>query len=232
MDDLIFITSISPAESCVEKQKRAIASWKKLGIKSYSVNCKQEINKLSSIYSDIIFIEASETAEKLYTKPYIFINDLLDKGKSLTNHLMCIINADIILEDNKEKFIQFCELCNNNLVFAARYNFSNTLEDAVKEPWGLDIFLFPKKYVDIFKKKDYAMGQPFWDLWFPCVFVANKIPITFYDKSLFYHKIHPFDWTLETWKVLEKVFNEEFNTWDINAMDKYWNTIKTATIIK
>ena len=231
MDKLIFITSVSPSDKCIEKQKTAIDSWDKLGIKSYSVNNKKEIEKLSSIYTNITFVETNNTSEKVYGKPYVYINELLNKGVELSDELICIINADIIVEDNKKKFDEFCNLCNNNLVFAARYNYEQTISDAIKEPWGLDIFLFPEKYASVFKVKEYAMGQPFWDLWFPCVFVANKIPIVFYDKPLFYHKRHELDWTLETWKILEKVFNEEFDTWKVDAMDKYWNTIKTATII-
>ena len=232
MKDVIFITSLSPSGVCIARQKAALNSWAALGLKCYSVNCKKEIEVLSETYSNINFIETETTAELEYGKPYVYINDILDKAGAIADSLICIINSDIIIENNVEKLNEFLKLSNDNLVFAPRYDFNDNISNSVKQAWGIDIFLFDKKHISLFKKQKYALGQPFWDLWFPMVFVANKVPTIFYDKPHFYHKLHTVAWSIETWKELCVVFDEEFQTQHVNPEGKYWKVINSSTIIK
>ena len=229
----MFLTSISPDEASIDRQLKAIKSWDNLAI-IYSVNIKQEIQKLKTIFTMVNFIETVNTGEEYFKKPYVYINELLIQARNIVKDgLICLINSDILIDENINKLDDFYNLCNgDNLVMANRYDFNNQILDGSIQEWGIDVFLFHSKFVSFFNQKIYCLGQPWWDLWLPSTICSKGIDLIHYKKPLFYHKNHENRWNSENYEYLHKEFDKEFYTEKLNSSEKYFLTIKKAKVIQ
>jgi hypothetical protein len=142
-------TTINPNDVS-ETQLNAISSWTKK-YKVYSVNRRDEIEKIKDIYKDVTFIETDDTY--LYkNKKLIKLNAILDSIRKVSNGLTAIINSDIILTDELDINIKNRYLI-NGIFIGTRYE----LDNGKKYPfiYGYDIFIFNSKYAALFKNEKY-----------------------------------------------------------------------------
>ncbi len=212
---MIFITSFAPGESFVERQTKALSSWKKLGVKVVSLNSIEDIKKLTGLY-DVEFVSTENTSEHIFKKPYVKINALLEYGGSQNeSDIICLINSDIELLHNPEIISTIESKAAEGLVLASRYNYIERHSDAMLEPWGIDIFAMNKKFTPIFPKTVFSMGQCAWDYWVPLHFMKNKLPIHHILSPVSFHKRHDLNWDVngwsDVWRLLldEKLFHPE-----------------------
>jgi FkbM family methyltransferase len=212
---MIFITSFAPGESFVERQTKALSSWKKLGVKVVSLNSIDDIKKLTGLY-DVEFVSTENTSEHIFKKPYVKINALLDYGGSQNeSDIICLINSDIELLHNAEIISTIESKAAEGLVLASRYNYIEQHSDSMLEPYGIDIFAMHKKFTSIFPKTVFSMGQCAWDYWVPLHFMKNKLPIHHILSPVSFHKRHDLNWDLngwsDVWRLLldEKLFHPE-----------------------
>ena len=185
-------TTINPNEN-FDNQNEAILSWS-TKYKVYSVNTKNDIEKINNLYPSVIFIET----EDIYIhkeKQLIKLNAILNAVKSKSIDNCIIVNSDIILKNDiilNEKYLE------NGLIIGSRYEISDD-KPAYEYDSGYDIFIFNKKYTDCFYNKNYVIGMPWWDFWIPII--ANKYPLSVYHISypIFYHNTHKINYDLDTW---------------------------------
>ena len=132
-------TTINPNDFS-DTQLNAISSWTKK-YKVYSVNRKDEIERIKDIYKNVNFIETDDTY--LYkNKKLIKLNSILDSIEKVSTGVSAIINSDIILTDGLDINIKNRYLI-NGIFIGTRYE----LDNGEKYPfiYGYDIFIFNSK---------------------------------------------------------------------------------------
>ena len=186
-------TTINPNDLS-DTQLNAISSWTKK-YKVYSVNTKEEIERIKDIYKDVSFIETDNTY--LYkNKKLIKLNSILDAIEKTTDGISAIINSDIILNDEVELNIKNRYLI-NGIFIGTRYE----LDNGKKYPfiYGYDIFIFNSKYSNVFKNDNYVIGMPWWDYWFPICALKNRLNIYHIKDEIIYHKTHKTNYDTNIW---------------------------------
>jgi hypothetical protein len=186
-------TTINPNDLS-DTQLNAISSWTKK-YKVYSVNRKEEIERIKDIYKDVNFIETDDIY--LYKgKNLIKLNAILDSIRKVSNGLSAIINSDIILTDELEINIKSRYLI-NGIFIGTRYE----LDNGKKYPfiYGYDIFIFNSKYASLFKNEKYVIGMPWWDYWVPICALKNRLNVYHIKDEIIYHKTHETNYEYKIW---------------------------------
>jgi len=186
-------TTINPNDLS-DTQLNAISSWTKK-YKVYSVNRKEEIERIKDIYKNVNFIETDDIY--LYKgKNLIKLNAILDSIRKVSNGLAAIINSDIILTDELEINIKSRYLI-NGIFIGTRYE----LDNGKKYPfiYGYDIFIFNSKYAPIFNNEKYVIGMPWWDYWVPICALKNRLNVYHIKDEIIYHKTHKTNYEHKIW---------------------------------
>jgi len=193
-DDTITVaTSIAPRG--IEKQLNAINSWRRLGLQIISVNSSDEIEYLSSIFSEVTFIQTDRTAADILGKPFVYVDDLLKALRATCSRICGIINSDIIL-NNSEDILPFLRReCRNTLIYGQR-NEIKTLSSSNLTPYyyGRDYFFFEKGFIDCIPSSNFFMGTPWWDWWFPLIAVSAGIRLVQPLELIAHHLSHRQAW--------------------------------------
>lgn len=212
---MIFITSISPSHINQDSQFKAVNSWLKLGVKVYSLNCDMEQDLLKDKYKDVTFVQVKRTREDLFKKSVIPINQLIDFGVRCEDNkdgLIVLINSDIILEENKEKFEKFKSYVNQGFVYVTRHNYNEVMKSCIPESWGIDVFAFHKRIGNIFPRNEvFCMGVCFWDYWLPFVAMNKGVKLFWINEKWAYHKTHKLQWNRNHWQICVNAFRKENN---------------------
>ena len=209
-------TTINPNGN-FEAQNEAMSSWaSKFSV--YSVNTKNDIDKIKDLYPYIKFIETEEIY--LYNnKKLVKLNAILEAIKNSDKEYVCIVNSDIILNTNidvssllKDKYLD------KGLIVSTRFEL-----DEDKDPYpftaGYDIFIFNKKNVNLFLNKKYVIGMPWWDYWMPIISNKNQFNIYHISNRYIYHRTHQTNYDVDIW--------EEFGQYlykDIVTKKGRWST--------
>ena len=186
-------TTINPNDLS-NTQLNAISSWTKK-YKVYSVNRKEEIERIKDIYKDVNFIETDDTY--LYkNKKLIKLDSILDSIEKVSSGVSAIINSDIILTDKLDINIKSRYLI-NGIFIGTRYE----LDNGEKYPfiYGYDIFIFNSKYASLFKNKKYVIGMPWWDYWIPICALKNRLNVYHIKDEIIYHKTHETNYEYKIW---------------------------------
>ena len=64
--------------------------------------------------------------------------------------------------------------------------------------WGFDAFFFDTTLLPS-SDLGFAIGDPWWDIWFPMSFEIAGVPIETIDTPLVIHRIHPIRWNWLRW---------------------------------
>jgi hypothetical protein len=212
---MIFITSISPSHRAWTQQVKAIKSWVAFGVSIHSLNLPEELEPLKGAFGEYVtFHEAPRNAYTLFQKPGVFINDIVAKAVEVTDDIIVIINSDIILEHSPEKLDIIREFAQTGLCLVSRYNYNEEMERAEMERFGFDIMAFHKKNAVVVPEGSFAMGQPYWDYWFPYSFMKAKKPIVHFPGKFAYHKKHPIQYNHTHWRMCAHMFQAMYGMED------------------
>jgi hypothetical protein len=198
---MIAVTSLAPSHKNKDNQQRAIDSWKAKGFTVYSINSKEEIEKLDY---DINYIETNETCESLYGKPYVSINAFMTFIKEYGDAL--IINSDIIIDGDIEGAIQKSR---KGLLILNRFDYVEDISKAKIFTSGFDAFFVTKQLANIFPNTQLAMGQCHWDYLLPYWCTLKRIDIFSTRIPIIKHKVHELQYNKESWERTARIFSNE-----------------------
>lgn len=199
---MIIITSISPKHRNVEKQAEAIRSWQGHG-KCFSMNSIEEVEIIKeSKYEGIDLITTQSTVEYFIGKKLVNINAMFEFAKTYSEDLM-IVNSDILVP-------KLPVIKQDGITVLSRYDYGESVLESDKFENGFDVFIIPKKFLDIFPTSIYSLGAAWWDYWIPYVAMQKGIPL-YYPKGKFaFHKKHPMQYSYEEWIRVGDYFRWEF----------------------
>lgn len=185
-------TTINPNDN-FDVQDYAMKSWSSK-FKVYSVNTKEEINKIKDLYPYINFIETEDTYD-YNGKKLIKLNSILNSIKKNGSKYNAIVNSDIILNAN---MIFDKKILNDGILIGSRYEI-----DEDKKPYifdkGYDLFIFDVKNINIFFNDNYVIGMPWWDFWIPMITLKALMNIYHIKNEVIYHKTHKTNYDDEIW---------------------------------
>jgi len=200
---MILVTSLSPTHRNFSLQQNAIDSWNNLGIQCVSLNGVREIDGLKKDYTGIEFIETHRTLEKVYGKPLVSINAMIDFAIS-RGHDLILINSDILLAG-------LPELRQDGITIMAREDYESKIEVSQKFIHGFDFFFIPKHFLKVLPPCMYGLGNCFFDFWIPVTFINAGIPIYTPREKYAFHKLHNNQYSFEEWLRTGEMFRWEFN---------------------
>lgn len=188
-------TTINPNGN-FEAQNEAMLSWSSR-YTIYSVNTKEEIEKVSSIYPSVKFIETDITYS-YKNKKLIKLNSILSAIESTCENccFVAIVNSDIILNDKIKESI-FNKKYKDGLIIATRYELD---EDNIY-PFtnGYDLFIFNTRNLNLFKNKNYVIGMPWWDFWIPLISIKSGLKVYHIKNKLIFHRTHETNYDNDIW---------------------------------
>lgn len=208
----MIFTTINPNGN-FEAQNEALLSWSsKFSI--YSVNTKEEIDKIKDIYKYVNFIETDDVYDN-NGKNMIRLNAALKAIKKTATKYACIINSDIIL-DSKVNSIFNKKYLDDGIIISTRHEL-----DGDKPPYpfvdGYDLFVFDIKYIDLFLNKNYVIGMPWWDFWIPYIAIKAQLKVYHIKDKIIYHRKHQTNYNMELWIKFGEFLYEDIM---IKLMDK------------
>lgn len=187
-------TTINPNDN-FGFQSRSISSWSNK-YKVYSINTKEEIEKIKDFYPYVNFIETKDTFN-YKTKKLIKLNSILSSIDEVCNsEQVCIVNSDIILNESLQLNINQRYLI-NGVFIGTRYE----LDGGNKYPfvYGYDLFIFNSQYSKVFKNDNYVIGMPWWDYWIPLVCIKSGMNLYHIKDELIYHITHETNYDMSIW---------------------------------
>ncbi len=200
---MIICTSISPKHSNKENQHNSIQSWQQFGCKCYSLNGETEIEGLKAEYSGIEFVETHRTVERVFDKPLVSINAIIDFAIQKDEALL-LINSDIILTG-------LPELREDGITIMTRQDYESEHSRSEPFPHGWDVFYIPKHLLKKFPPTIYALGMAFFDFAIPCRYMELNIPIYYPSEKYAFHKLHNTQYSFQEWVKIGEYFRYEFN---------------------
>ena len=203
--NITIATSIAPRN--IDRQAKAIESWKKLGFNVVSINCAEEIEMLRRSFPDVEFVHANRDGREIFGRPVIYFDEFLEYFSRSNSELYGIVNSDVCLIAG-EGIIPFIkEQAKNCLVYGSRIDVDSldSLDGEFYEE-GFDFFFFPKSLISCFPKSDFCIGMPWWDYWMALMPALQGIKTKKCVSPFAYHLKHPFNWSPKHHGILAKKF--------------------------
>ena len=198
---MIALTSISPRHHIGEAQLDAVKSWIKAGFEVVSINAPEEIAVLKDQYP-VKFVECHRTMRGLFKAPYVPISAFIDYAKEHKLEQVMLINSDIFLVGKIEHYWQ---KASEGLVFSNRYDHDN-FENPKRYDLGFDVFIINQSFYHVITQSMFSMGQTWWDYWLPYRFIKENIPVYLVKEALFFHQLHPVQYSDAEWRYMTKHF--------------------------
>jgi len=191
-------TTINPYSN-FDRQSESIKTWSN-HYQVYSINLKEEIEKIENLYPDVIFIETDNTFD-YNGKRLIKMNAILENIDK--SDIAAIVNSDISL--NKSMIIDIDDIyLKNSLVVGTRYELDNGR--IYPFIYGYDIFIFDPKNISIILNDNYVIGMPWWDYWLPISFIKNGMNVYHIKDQIIYHVTHETNYDMDIWLQFGKKF--------------------------
>lgn len=167
------------------------------------MNCVREVEIIKEKkYEGIDIINTYRTVEYFIGKDLVNINAMIDFAKVYHEDLM-IVNSDIMVPE-------LPKINEGGITILSRYDYEESMEEAKKFDAGFDVFIIPKKFLELFPSSIYSLGAAWWDYWIPYVAMEKGIPL-YYPKGIFaFHKKHPMQYSYEEWIRIGEYFKWEF----------------------
>ena len=113
----------------IEKQRKAMCTWKDMGFRVISCNVLTEIEILREVFPEVSFVELKRSGKEKAGKPFPFIYDILQalKNNTLEEKELCgIVNSDIFLKNVSANVIkEYFRVADNRVLIMHRYDIDN-----------------------------------------------------------------------------------------------------------
>jgi 2-O-methyltransferase len=191
------LTSFSPSQAGAEVVRTAVASWRAAGLDVVALNHPDEIPLLRAHY-DVHFVPVTDTTESHFGRRCVPISTLL-RWAAEEDACALLINSDIELDLAPWELERLRAHSAGGLCYLVRFNHNGRRERAMREPFGMDAFLFHGRDAAELPDSFLSLGQPFWDYWLPYAFAAGGRQLCAPGFPAAYHLGHPNQWSWETW---------------------------------
>lgn len=200
---MLIATSLmySTDEYEIQKQLKAIQTWKNMGFEVISCNVAEEIKLLQLFFQEITFVELARSGKEQMGKPFPYIYDILQALKynchNNKGEICGIINSDIFLKHLSIEALQsYFYSTPYTVLILHRYDIENELDTEGEYYFsGIDVFFFLNDYIDVFPDKGFMLGRPEWDHWFLGEAVKVGMKVREIKNKLAFHIKHKQRWT-------------------------------------
>lgn len=185
----------------IQKQLKAIQTWKNMGFEVISCNVAEEIKLLRPFFQEITFVELARSGKEQMGKPFPYIYDILQALKynchNNKGEICGIINSDIFLKHLSIEALQsYFYSTPYTVLILHRYDIENELDTEGEYYFsGIDVFFFLNDYIDVFPDKGFMLGRPEWDHWFLGEAVKVGMKVREIKNKLAFHIKHKQRWT-------------------------------------
>ena len=216
MPSVTLFTSLPPATTRIVDghdfgpayQRACIDSWIAAGFDVVSLNPESEIAQLRKYDFPISYLVSPN--------PRPQIVEFLTEACRCPTELIGIINADCLLL-SYPAFVQgIVSGAKDGLVMVERVNIDpNNLLPTGQTCLGFDAFFFNKTHASrLTIDPDLAIGQPWWDYWFPMEFAISGIKLLRPQSPLVFHLDHEQGWSQARWLHYGRKFTTRFSVVD------------------
>jgi hypothetical protein len=191
-------TSISPTHVLGDIQQQCARSWMDAGIDYTTVNAYGEAITTPDGARAIV---TNADGRHLYGKPYIFIDDLLDLARRDEVDVAIITNSDIELIGDITPY-----LTGDAVYIGNRLDHDGDTTTGSTYPHGFDLFIIPRKYIDLIPQTLFVLGQTWWDYYLPWVLMQAKAPMRRVADGTIAHRRHAMQYNTASWERMTEHF--------------------------
>ena len=184
---MIIATSIAPGN--IEKQTKAIQSWRESGFEVVSLNTEDEIDTIGNNIPHIEFVTVKTSTLKTLGRPYVFIDDFLAYCIENKIEQFGIVNSDIILQVGGKKLENIKSLCMDSMLYGCRLDVDESGYGRVYEI-GFDYFFMSHHVATKIDRSGFALGAPWWDYYLPLSAALNGVKVNRITKPIGIHVWH------------------------------------------
>jgi hypothetical protein len=191
MSAFSLFTSICPPQNpeALSYLRECLGSWKTAGFDIVAVNGPTECAAMEPLKLPVMWHRLPRDGKPL-------IGNILAAIRSRPVGFAGIINADCQLIAYPDLAENLARNLSGRAAFAHRFDSDN---GALKPMlWGFDAFFFDTALLPS-SDLGFAIGDPWWDIWFPMSFEIAGVPIETIDTPLVIHRIHPIRWNWLRW---------------------------------
>lgn len=171
----MIVTSFSPSR--IDAQKRAVETWRKLGVSISAVQCNGEDFAKQFEPDSIRYVEPN----RYWSKPTPSITDVLTVADEFL-----YVNSDIELDS----IDWFCPE-DKSLKVGIRTDYAKF--DSQLNKYGIDVFLFTSEMQEHLRNNLWALGIPGWDYWVVLALHGAGYTVKTFQESI-RHEWHPKQW--------------------------------------
>lgn len=212
---MIAITSISPTHTNSGIQAKAVKSWIDLGMTVYSLNSKSECDNLKYKYTNVTFIETHRVMDKIYGKPLVSINAMIDFCKDQDSEHFCLINSDIELRTDRQTIDRISKTMEKSIVLANRVDYEGG-SNGNKYLLGIDVFFIHRNFLYIYPQSMHCLGMTFWDYEIPFTAAKSGIEVIFLKQDIAFHKAHNAQYSADNWRKSGRYFLWQHELYQFN----------------
>ncbi|XZN96694.1 MAG: FkbM family methyltransferase [Microcoleus sp.] len=192
-------TSIAPGN--IENQRAAVESWILLGFEAVSLNSREEISQLQSIYENVTFHEVKRDARADAGRPLVYLDDLFAYLRDSGTIICGIVNSDIHLKADGDLISFICKQAENAVVFGSRTDVDSAEQTGGQiYAKGFDFCFFDKGLLKHFPNSKFCLGLPWWDLWIPLIAQQKGLNVKYLETAIAYHVKHPVNYINDFWQ--------------------------------
>jgi 2-O-methyltransferase len=193
----VALTSLAPGQAGSEAVHASIRSWRAAGLDVVAFNHPSEVSLLQT-HHDVEFVPVAETSEAMFGRRCVPISTMV-RWASERDLTALLLNSDIELRLAASELERLSASLAGGLCYLVRHNHLGVLSNAVREPFGIDGFLFCGRDLADLPESFLSMGQPFWDYWLPYVYASRGAPLSTPAFPAAFHRSHANQWSWETW---------------------------------
>ena len=184
----------------IQKQTKAMQTWKDAGFDVISCNVKEEIDNLKVVFPQVVFVELSRSGKEKTGKPFPYIYDMLqvlNDNIQSKNEICGIVNSDIFIKNLQVNVMEeYFNTYESTVFILHRYDVED--ESDVKGEYyfsGIDVFFFLNNFLKIFPDRGFMLGRPEWDHWFLYEAMNAGMEVREIKNKIAFHIKHKQRWT-------------------------------------
>ena len=199
---LTAVTSLSLLPHHIKVQERCLQSWMDMGLRIVSGNSRDEIERLSSVYPYVEFVECRQSFA--YSRPTARIFDLMkiDSGSIL------MINSDIEIHGSQSVLLDALDSKSN--LIGVRHNYDYGIFETKAEQWGIDVFMLHEDQIATFPDLNFAIGHTMWDYWIPYHLQKINAKLQWMGDPFFFHKSHSIHWDKDAVSIGQQMIESHY----------------------